>query len=346
MAAFLLAAEAARLAESQPSPTAKARRSPLSDLRGKVVLLNIWATWCVPCREEMPMLDKLEAELGGKDFQVVAVNIDRGGGDKATAFLAETGATHLALYTDPSGKLFSKIKAVGMPTTLLIDREGREIGRLVGPADWDSPEALALIRRRSRTSAKPFRLRSVPDELRQHRRRFCISGSRNSRRRIGAAGTRLSMPTSPRASARSMTSSEAGVPPAWLDTPKGVLAAILVLDQFPRNMFRGDARAFATDASALALAKRAIAEGFDVKLTPRSSASSSICRSSIRRIATDQARAIELFAALGKPLNLDFALRHQAVVDRFGRFPASQRAARTRLDRAGAAFLKQPGSSF
>lgn len=118
----------------------------LSDWRGKVVLLNIWATWCVPCREEMPMLDKLEAELGGKDFQVVAVNIDRGGSDKPTAFLAETGATHLALYTDPSGKLFSKVKAVGMPTTLLLDREGREIGRLVGPADWDSPEAFALIK--------------------------------------------------------------------------------------------------------------------------------------------------------------------------------------------------------
>jgi thiol-disulfide isomerase/thioredoxin len=118
----------------------------LSDWRGKVVLLNIWATWCVPCRDEMPMLDRLEAELGGKDFQVVAVNTDRGGGDKPKAFLAETGATHLALYTDPSGKLFSKIKAVGMPTTLLIDREGREIGRLVGPADWNSPEAQALIR--------------------------------------------------------------------------------------------------------------------------------------------------------------------------------------------------------
>jgi thiol-disulfide isomerase/thioredoxin len=118
----------------------------LSEWRGKVVLLNIWATWCVPCREEMPTLDKLEAELGGMDFQVVAVNIDRGGIDKPKSFLAETGATHLTLYTDPSGKLFSALKAVGMPTTLLIDREGHEIGRLVGPADWGSPEALALIK--------------------------------------------------------------------------------------------------------------------------------------------------------------------------------------------------------
>jgi len=117
----------------------------LADFSGKVVLLNIWATWCVPCREEMPMLDELQRELGGEDFTVLAVNIDKGGPDKARDFLKETGATNLALYTDPSGKLFATLKAVGMPTTLLIDREGREIGRLVGPADWASPEAKRLI---------------------------------------------------------------------------------------------------------------------------------------------------------------------------------------------------------
>lgn len=117
----------------------------LADFRGKIVLLNIWATWCVPCREEMPALDALETKLGGKDFAVAAVNIDKGGPEKAAAFLKETGATHLALYTDPSGKLFSTLKAVGMPTTLLIDRDGKEIARLVGPADWASPEAVAVI---------------------------------------------------------------------------------------------------------------------------------------------------------------------------------------------------------
>jgi len=117
----------------------------LADFSGKIVLLNIWATWCVPCREEMPALDKLGTKLGGKDFQVVAVNIDKGGPGKAAAFLKETGATHLTLYTDPSGKLFSTLKAVGMPTTLLIDRDGKEIGRLIGPADWASPEAVAVI---------------------------------------------------------------------------------------------------------------------------------------------------------------------------------------------------------
>jgi thiol-disulfide isomerase/thioredoxin len=117
----------------------------LKDFAGQIVLLNIWATWCVPCREEMPALDKLEAKLGGKDFAVVAVNIDKGGPEKAAAFLQETGATHLPLYTDPTGKVFVTLKAVGMPTTLIIDREGREIARLVGPADWASPEALAVI---------------------------------------------------------------------------------------------------------------------------------------------------------------------------------------------------------
>jgi thiol-disulfide isomerase/thioredoxin len=117
----------------------------LADFKGKIVLLNIWASWCVPCREEMPQLDKLQAELGAKDFEVVAVNIDRGGGDKAKKFLEETGAAHLAPYTDPSGKLFAAVRAVGMPTSLLIDRDGREIGRLVGPADWGSEEAKKLI---------------------------------------------------------------------------------------------------------------------------------------------------------------------------------------------------------
>jgi thiol-disulfide isomerase/thioredoxin len=121
------------------------REKSLKDFAGQVVLLNIWATWCIPCREEMPALDKLEAKLGGENFAVVAVNIDKGGQEKAAAFLKETGATHLPLYTDPSGKLFATLKVVGMPTTLIIDRDGKEIARLVGPADWASPEAEAVI---------------------------------------------------------------------------------------------------------------------------------------------------------------------------------------------------------
>ena len=114
-------------------------------LKGKVVLLNIWATWCVPCREEMPQLNALQSELGGSDFEVVAINIDKGGPDKAKAFLAETGASNLTPYFDPTGKLFAKLKAVGMPTTLLLNADGQEMGRLVGPADWASPEAKAIV---------------------------------------------------------------------------------------------------------------------------------------------------------------------------------------------------------
>jgi len=120
-------------------------KKSLSDLKGKVVLLNIWATWCVPCREEMPQLNALQAEIGGADFEVVAINIDKGGPEKAKTFLEETKASDITLYTDPTGKLFATLKAVGMPTTLLIGREGREIGRLIGPADWASAEAKRLI---------------------------------------------------------------------------------------------------------------------------------------------------------------------------------------------------------
>ena len=124
---------------------AEDKTKSLADFRGKVVLLNIWATWCVPCREEMPAFAALQTKHGGKDFEVVAINIDKGGPEKAAAFLKETGATNLALYTDPTGKLFATLKAVGMPPTLLIDREGKEIARLVGPADWASPDAIAVM---------------------------------------------------------------------------------------------------------------------------------------------------------------------------------------------------------
>ncbi len=116
-----------------------------ADLKGKVVLLNIWATWCVPCREEMPQLNELQAELGDDSFEVVALNIEKGGEAKARKFLEETAAHDLALHTDPTGKVFATLKAVGMPTTLLLNRQGKEMGRLVGPADWASPEAKALI---------------------------------------------------------------------------------------------------------------------------------------------------------------------------------------------------------
>src|SRR6476620_9640536 len=133
-----------------------------------------------------------------------------------------------------------------------------------------------------------------------------------------------------------------GIPASWLDTPEGILAAILVLDQFPRNMFRADARCFATDAIALALAKRAIAEGVDAKLKPdqRSFLYMPFQHSEDEG---DQASAVALFAMLGKPLELDFALRHQAVVDRFGRFPHRNALLGSRLDGGGADLPRRAG---
>ena len=118
----------------------------LADWKGKVVLLNLWATWCAPCRKEMPALDKLKADLGGENFDVVAISIDRGGFDKPRAFLKKIEVGHLKLYNEATGRLGPKLKAFGMPTTLLIDRNGKEIGRLIGPAEWDSEDAVTLLK--------------------------------------------------------------------------------------------------------------------------------------------------------------------------------------------------------
>jgi thiol-disulfide isomerase/thioredoxin len=125
---------------------ATGRERTLADWRGKVVLLNLWATWCVPCRKEMPALDRLQAEMGSDRFEVVAVSVDRTGLQGARKFLDETKAGRLALYAEPSARLASTLRAVGLPATLLIDAEGREIGRLLGPAEWDSEDAKRLIR--------------------------------------------------------------------------------------------------------------------------------------------------------------------------------------------------------
>jgi thiol-disulfide isomerase/thioredoxin len=121
----------------------------LANWRGRTVLLNLWATWCVPCRKEMPALDALQQKLGSPDFQVVAVNIDTRDPDKPKAFLKELGIDKLAYYTDPTAKTFQDLKAVGrafgMPTTLLVDRQGCEIGTIAGPAEWASEDAVKLI---------------------------------------------------------------------------------------------------------------------------------------------------------------------------------------------------------
>jgi thiol-disulfide isomerase/thioredoxin len=128
---------------------AQGRDVMLADWRGRGVLLNLWATWCVPCRREMPALDALQAILGGPDFQVVAVNIDTRDPQKPLAFLKDVGITHLAYYSDPSARVFEDLKAAGkafgMPTTVLVDRSGCEIGTMAGPAEWASDEGVKLV---------------------------------------------------------------------------------------------------------------------------------------------------------------------------------------------------------
>lgn len=118
----------------------------LSDWKGRVVLLNLWATWCAPCRKEMPDLSKLEKEMGSGQFEVVAISVDRKGAEVSAAFLKEAGVGNLKLYVEPSTKIVTDVQSAGLPATLLIDRQGRELGRILGPADWASPEAVALIK--------------------------------------------------------------------------------------------------------------------------------------------------------------------------------------------------------
>ncbi len=118
----------------------------LADWHGRVVLLNIWATWCPPCRAEMPTLDRLEQELGGDDFEVVALSVDKGGPLVPQKFLKKQNLAALKVYNDKDIAVRRKLGLRGYPTTLLIDRQGREVGRLAGPAEWDSEEAKKLMR--------------------------------------------------------------------------------------------------------------------------------------------------------------------------------------------------------
>ena len=118
----------------------------LKDFAGKVVLLNLWATWCAPCVREMPTLDRLQAELGGPRFEVIALSSDRAGAPVVEPFYREHGLRHLRVYLDPSGEATRALGVRGLPTTLLIDAQGREIGRLEGTAEWDSGAAKALVR--------------------------------------------------------------------------------------------------------------------------------------------------------------------------------------------------------
>ena len=158
-----LPAAAFNFAPSEPKPVpvltfldAEGKEVSLADFRGAVVVLNLWATWCAPCRREMPSLDRLQAKFGGNDLEVIALSLDRGDVGKVRAFFDELGIAHLAVYQDPQARAGRELGAPGLPTTIVIDRTGQEVGRLLGPAEWDGVEALAVIKallRPSRTDS-------------------------------------------------------------------------------------------------------------------------------------------------------------------------------------------------
>src|ERR1700676_3278159 len=129
---------------------AEGKPKKLSDWRGRTVLVNLWATWCVPCRKEMPALEGLQTKLGGPDFEVVAVNIDTRDPEKPKSFLKEANLTRLGYFTDQKAKVFQDLKAIGralgMPTSVLVDGQGCEIATVAGPAEWDSDDAVKLIK--------------------------------------------------------------------------------------------------------------------------------------------------------------------------------------------------------
>lgn len=137
--------------EPQPLPAIRFRGPEgdtltLADFRGRVVLLNVWATWCPPCREEMPSLDRLQAKLGGSEFVVVPVSVDREGRIMVEAFYANNDIDQLGIYLNPANDITAALGAFGIPMTLLIDRYGREIGRMMGGMDWDTEAMVRFLR--------------------------------------------------------------------------------------------------------------------------------------------------------------------------------------------------------
>jgi thiol-disulfide isomerase/thioredoxin len=119
----------------------------LADYFGKVVLLNFWATWCPPCRAEMPSIDRLAGAMEGDDFSVIALSADRGGVERVAAFFKDIQVENLKVMHDRTSAVGRQAGALGLPMTLILDRQGREIARILGDASWDSPEAKALLRR-------------------------------------------------------------------------------------------------------------------------------------------------------------------------------------------------------
>jgi thiol-disulfide isomerase/thioredoxin len=125
---------------------AEGKELTLADFRGRVLVVNFWATWCAPCVEEMPALDRLHASLGSEGIEVAAISVDRGGLRQVAPFFEVNGLKHLPVYLDPSGASMRAFAVRGLPTTIAIDRQGRDAGRLEGAAHWDSDQAKRLLR--------------------------------------------------------------------------------------------------------------------------------------------------------------------------------------------------------
>ena len=139
--------DAPKPAAATPFEDAAGVTHAFADFHGRVLVVNFWATWCAPCVREMPTLDALQSRLGGARFQVVAINQDREGAKVAGPFLESKGLRHLTTYAEPALHFVRDAGLRGLPTSLVIDRDGREIARLEGTADWDSPEMVATLQR-------------------------------------------------------------------------------------------------------------------------------------------------------------------------------------------------------
>ena len=139
---------------------AQGKKMTLADFKGKVVLLNIWATWCPPCVEEMPTLDKLEKVLGSKQFAVVPLSIDKGGVFTVKSFYDDNFISHLPIYVDPTTQALDTLSVLGTPSTILINKQGEEVARTMGPEDWDSPTVIAQLKHYIDAPATPGPLKT------------------------------------------------------------------------------------------------------------------------------------------------------------------------------------------